>query len=71
MVGTFTSRNLFCKADFFFARALPANSKRPENPLRDGFIVEAVMLYGMTLVTADTKLGTVARRMGVNVELVP
>ena len=53
------------------ARALPANSKRPENPLRDGFIVEAAMLYGMTLVTADTKLGRVARRLGIDVELVP
>ncbi len=38
------------------AGALPANRKRPENPLRYGFISEAALLFGMTLVTADTRL---------------
>jgi predicted nucleic acid-binding protein len=52
------------------ARRLPVNRKRPENPLRDGFIAEAALLNGMTLVTADSNLGAAAQRFGVPVELI-
>jgi len=53
------------------ARRLPANRKRPENPLRDGFIAEAALLGGMTLVTADRNLAAEAEIFGVLVELIP
>lgn len=53
------------------AHALPANRKRPANPLRDGFIAETALLNGMTLVTADTRLASAARTLGVNVEIIP
>jgi predicted nucleic acid-binding protein len=50
------------------ASELPANKKRPANPLRDGFIAEAALLNGMTLVTADGRLAEIARAFGTNVE---
>jgi hypothetical protein len=34
----------------------PRNQKRPANSLRDGFIAEAALFNGMTLVTADRNL---------------
>jgi predicted nucleic acid-binding protein len=52
------------------ARRLPANRKRPENPLRDGFIAETALLAGMTLVTADRKLAAEAQMFGVHAELI-
>jgi predicted nucleic acid-binding protein len=52
------------------ARRLPANRKRPVNPLRDGFIAEAALLGGMTLVTADRNLAAEAEMFGVHVERV-
>jgi hypothetical protein len=52
------------------AGALPPNRKRPQNPLRDGFIAEAALLNGLTLVTADTYLAPVARALGVPVEFI-
>ena len=48
------------------AGRLPANRKRPENPLRDSFIAEAAFLGGMTLVTADRNLAAEARVFGVS-----
>jgi len=53
------------------ASRLPANRKRPWNPLRDGFITEAALLYGMILVTADERLGDAARSVGLRVEIIP
>ena len=50
------------------ARHLPANKGRPKNPLRDGFIGEAALLNGMTLVTADRRLAEIARAVGTAVE---
>ena len=50
------------------ASDLPANKRRRENPLRDGFIAEAALLNRMTLVTADRRLAEVARAFGTNVE---
>jgi hypothetical protein len=50
------------------AAELPRNRKRPENPLRDGFIAEAAFMYGMTLVTADGRLAGAAEALGVRVE---
>jgi len=47
------------------------NRRRPENPLRDGFIAEVALLGGMTLVTADRNLATEVRIFGVPVELIP
>ena len=38
------------------ASDLPANKRRPVNPLRDGFIAETALLNRMTLVTADRRL---------------
>jgi hypothetical protein len=52
------------------ARRLPTNRKRPENPLRDGFIAESALLGGMTLVTADRNLAAVAQMLSVPVELI-
>ena len=52
------------------ARRLPAKSKCPQNPLRDGFIAEAALLYGMTLVTADRRLSEAAAMFGLHVELI-
>lgn len=50
------------------ASDLPANKRRPENPLRDGFIAEAALLNRMTLVTADRRLAEIARTFGAAVE---
>ena len=50
------------------ASSLSANKRRPENPLRDGFIAETALLNGMTLVTADEQLTEIARAFGTNVE---
>jgi len=52
------------------ANGLPANQKRPWNPLRDGFIAETALLNGMTLVTADERLSEAAAMFGLRVELV-
>ena len=49
---------------------LPANNRRPENPLRDGFIAEAALLNHMTLVTADRRLAGIARSFGTSVEYI-
>jgi predicted nucleic acid-binding protein len=53
------------------AADLPRNDRRPENPLRDGFIAEAALLNGMTLVTADHRLATTARAFGAQAEEIP
>ena len=50
---------------------LPPNKRRPANPLRDGFIAEAALINGMTLVTADQHLAAAARSFGVMVEEIP
>ena len=52
------------------ARRLPANRKKPQNPMRDAFIAEAALLNELTLVTADKKLAARARKFGVQVELI-
>jgi hypothetical protein len=52
------------------ARRLPANRNKPWNPLRDGFIAEAALLGGMTLVTEDRNLAAGAQTFGVPVELI-
>ena len=52
------------------ARRLPRNGKRPESPLRDGFIAESALLGGITLVTADRNLAAVAQMLSVPVELI-
>ncbi len=50
------------------ASDLPANKRRPVNPLRDGFIAEAALFNRMTLVTADRRLAEIARTFGTDVE---
>jgi hypothetical protein len=52
------------------AAELPRNRKRPENPLRDGFIAEAALFSGMTLVTADARLAATAESLGVHFECI-
>jgi hypothetical protein len=52
------------------ASDLPANKRRPVNPLRDGFIAEAALLNRMTLVTADRRLAETARAFSTNVEYI-
>ncbi len=52
------------------ARRLPANPRKPENVLRDGFIAEAALLGEMTLVTADRKLAAESQLFGLPVELI-
>ena len=52
------------------ASDLPANKRRPANPLRDGFIAEAALLNRMTLVTADRRLAEIARVFGTDVEYI-
>jgi hypothetical protein len=71
-MGTAWYRDAFPLSTGNYVRAvasgLPANKKRPENPLRDGFIAESALLNGMTLVTADRRLGEIARVFGTDVE---
>jgi predicted nucleic acid-binding protein len=52
------------------AGRLPANRKRPWNPLRDAFIAEAALLNSMTLVTADGRLNDAAAMFGLQVEII-
>jgi hypothetical protein len=51
-------------------RRLSANPKRMKNRLRDGYMAEAALLGGMTLVTADHKLANEVRKLGGYVELI-
>ena len=71
-MGTVWFRNAFPLSYGNYVTAiayeLPANERRPQNPLRDGFIAETALLNGMTLVTADRRLAASARRFGVTVE---
>jgi hypothetical protein len=52
------------------AAELRPNKRRPESPLCDGFIAEAALLKGMTLVTADSILAAAARAFGSQVEVI-
>jgi hypothetical protein len=53
------------------AAELRPNKRRPENPLRDGFIAEVALPNGMTLVTADSTLAAAAGAFGTQVEVIP